>query len=779
MRPTGTGLVMGTLIAASLGSMPTVVGAAVLVLDGAPAAGIIHAEDAAPCVKYAATELQQHVELMTGACLPIHRLGAGQAAPTPSPKQGLVVLGACSAAASLGVTAQGLAPDGFRLRVTDDAIVIVGNDADGFNVDFDRVPASAGTLYGVYRLLERLGVRWFYPGAEGTVAPRSDTLNVPRLNITDAPYFPYRFGGYGKALAPWRRRIGCGGDRDPWSTRHTFNQTVDFWGKYGEEHPEYFCVGRDGKPTQSIALGHPEVIGAIIREAKAFFGAKRPAGKKYFLVIPADGWGYCSCERCAAKLNLEGDPRGQMSNIVAAAAVAVARAVREEFPEGRIVYCAYSNYSLPPDNLERFPDNLVLLIAQPRHGFHNPATRDGAEANVRAWLKLKPPAVYFCRYYGGLRTMTPSFMPGIIAADIKQMKALCEEYSAPIGGEMNFTGVGLDSPHSWWHHLNSYVTAKLLWDPDLSVDDIVSDYCARFYGPAADTMRRFWDMCATQYLDDTQRDVYSVPAIDKLEQLIELAKVQVRDTDYAAKLRFIDRGFDALRMMRAKLRSAQGQVAAATDEALVAHYAFDEPLGDDMTVRDCAGDRHGRARNARTAQGIQGDGLQFTGESSGVNIGACSLAGTDYTIEAWIKPSETLFEGTYFIVGPQMFDRHGLKIVDGRLWLWHRTKDGSWSGQRLSCAGPPMGFIPGRWCYVVGTFSQTDGMALYLDGQLRGLDTTKTEPSVHPVANIGASGVEELSKCFPGVIDEVRLYRRELSAAQVKQRWQEFSARLR
>ncbi len=51
----------------------------------------------------------------------------------------------------------------------------------------------------------------------------------------------------------------------------------------------------------------------------------------------------------------------------------VAELVREECPDGRIVYCAYSNYFLPATNVESWPENLLLLIAQPRCGFHDDA----------------------------------------------------------------------------------------------------------------------------------------------------------------------------------------------------------------------------------------------------------------------------------------------------------------------------------------------------------------------------------------------------------------------
>ena len=95
--------------------------------------------------------------------------------------------------------------------------------------------------------LEQLGVRWFYPTDLGTVMPNNRTITVGPLNMADAPYFAYRHVGYGEANAfRWYRRIGAGGDRDVWSTRHTY-ESIGFHRKYGKTHPEYFVVDRAGR----------------------------------------------------------------------------------------------------------------------------------------------------------------------------------------------------------------------------------------------------------------------------------------------------------------------------------------------------------------------------------------------------------------------------------------------------------------------------------------------------------------------------------------------------
>ena len=42
--------------------------------------------------------------------------------------------------------------------------------------------------------------------------------------------------------------------------------------------------------------------------------------------------------------------------------------------------------------------------------------------------------------------------------------------------------------------LNYYVLARLLWNPDLSVEEIVAQYCSRGFGPAAREIRAYFDL---------------------------------------------------------------------------------------------------------------------------------------------------------------------------------------------------------------------------------------------------------------------------------------------
>ncbi len=739
-----------------------------LAVNGKPAACIVVSREAAGCIPYAARELQLHLKKMSGAELPIIEIGPHAGLPLRKITKGkiAILLGESAVTRRLGVTAAGLKPDGFRIRTGPGWLAIVGRDDAAYSWNFRWVPTSAGTLYGVYRLLEDLGVRWFYPTESGTVIPRRKTISVGPLAIEDEPYFAYRHTGYGdKAAFVWLRRIGAGGDRDVWSTMHTY-EYFGFYKKYGKTHPEYFCLTRDGRRTSAVALAHPGVVEATIRLARERFRSGKLAGRKYFLVIPQDGRGCCQCPLCQSKLDPSRGPEGDMSDYVAEAAVKVAEGIGPGFEGGHIVYCAYSRYKLPPRKYSKLPPNMVVLIAQHRSRFYDPREKKKAYDLIAAWQKLRPQAIYFCRYYNSMIKMTPSLAPHLIARDIRDMKRVSERSPVKLKGEMNFCGVSADSPHAWWFQLNQYVTAKLLWNPDRDVDALLDDYCTTFYGPAAADMRRLIRRCEELYFSDAERDLYRVRTIDELEALLTAAKQKAAGTRYSRRLVPVDRGFELLRQMRRKLRAAETQAPPADpDEDLAAYFPFDEGEGD--FTRDAVSGKSCKITNAKWVAGKQGRALEFSGRQSAVHLAPVSLADTDYTIMAWIRPAETRFGGTAYIVGPTAWYRLCLQIVQARLTLLHRSP----AYHRL--AAPVHEFTDHVWWHVAGTFSRRNGMALYINGRLVALDTTATEPTRFCAAFIGASGdgstrdPDDVTGCFKGTVDEVRIYRRELSSREI------------
>ena len=94
-------------------------------------------------------------------------------------------------------------------------------------------------------------------------------------------------------------------------------------------------------------------------------------------------------------------------------------------------------------------------------------------------------------------------------------------------------------------------------------------------------------------------------------------------------------------------------------------------------------------------------------------------------------------------------------------------------GENIALSSAPFDLAAGAWIHVAGTFSRTAGMAVYVEGKLIGLNMDLTKASEMKAFWVGASGngattdPHDTFGGFPGALDEVRIYRRELTPAEI------------
>jgi len=63
--------------------------------------------------------------------------------------------------------------------------------------------------------------------------------------------------------------------------------------------------------------------------------------------------------------------------------------------------------------------------------------------------------------------------------------------------------------------LNLYMRGQLKWNPDADVDALLAEFYPKFYGPAAEPMRRYWSAIYKAWEDAivTEHEFYAIPAI--------------------------------------------------------------------------------------------------------------------------------------------------------------------------------------------------------------------------------------------------------------------------
>jgi hypothetical protein len=195
---------------------------------------------------------------------------------------------------------------------------------------------------------------------------------------------------------------------------------------------------------------------------------------------------------------------------------------------------------------------------------------------------------------------------------------------------------------------------------------------------------------------------------------------------------------------------------------LVGHWTFDEGSG--STAADSSGNGNaGTVSGATWTTGKFNGALSFNGGTAMVTVpDSASLDSTSaVTVSAWIRP--TSWPNNY---GDAIVNKEGnyaLRSGDNAAtqfdMLW-------WNGSMIRSVRttPPS---TGAWHHVVGIANGNDASALYVDGVLVASSPANWFGSTRTLSNPLYIGGSQGDPGFSGVIDDVRIYNRALSASEV------------
>lgn len=215
---------------------------------------------------------------------------------------------------------------------------------------------------------------------------------------------------------------------------------------------------------------------------------------------------------------------------------------------------------------------------------------------------------------------------------------------------------------------------------------------------------------------------------------------------------------------------------------LVGYWTFD---GKDVTdkVYDRSGQNNhgyfiGGATSSAKTIGKIGQALNFDGGDdyvNNINIGAAGTSG--WTESAWIKTRDT--SAGMIVTNRLVADDRSMSLHLG-FWAGTAQNDGKiyFSNDGPTCewgAVSTTNIADGNWHHVVGTRPSSGVYHIYVDGLLSG-NTNKTVGSGCQESSANASGKWLIGNgpawsfsAFNGLIDDVRIYSRVLSASEVKQ----------
>lgn len=476
-------------------------------------------------IRFACSQLQEYILKATGTAIPYY----SDRCPMRGPE---IRVGAGVRGETVAET--GLKEDGFRIRAEGEHIVITGS-------------TSRGVLYGVYRFLEIfLGYRCFTKDAE--VIDEKDVLEIELTEIVEEPDFLYREAYFRRAFdggfcSKNRLNSNMGdiskaqGGRMKWyNFHHSFMDLVPE-SVYFEEHPEYFSeIDGQRQRSSQLCLTNPEV--AELAKKQLHRWIRENPECRVFSIGQNDNQRRCTCEKCMAVEEEEGSPAGPMIRFVNQ----LADSIREEYPDVLLHTFAYQ-YTLPAPKKAVARDNVIVRLCSISCRYDMPfevlAKRDpgGNEAvfvnALRDWashareLYVWDYAVNFANY------LQPMFHFHVLAENIRYFRrvgvnGVLEQGNFAYGG-----GASGDD-------LKSYLIARLLWNADSDVDQLIHEFCAGVFGERAGAqmeayylhMERACQSAPLSIYQKTNADYITDAVVERADELVKRAIAAAENETY-------------------------------------------------------------------------------------------------------------------------------------------------------------------------------------------------------------------------------------------------------
>lgn len=618
-----------------------------LVEEGRPLATIVLPAVPDAWTKVAATWLQDYVQRITGAQLPIVNEGGATS--------GLIVsIGHTDLAAQAKVAQDDWKWDTARMVVRNNVLFLIGRDdllgknsqkeASAANEALQsRAPGARGTCKAVASFLEdQCGVHWFLPVADGEWVPKQSSLAVPRnLDRTVVPVFAYSAGdlygvgtpaSFANNFRSALRLRSYGG--------HSYYDWVPAE-KYFKDHPEYFALinGKRTAEGNHLCSSNPDVRDILIRRIREEFDA----GYDWVQLGQEDNYSRCQCAECESidryrdglppdwyeMYDQEGFERLRKSPCERLLLLhkAVADAALESHPDKTVHLLVYRQTLVPSERFESFGPNVVGEMCN-----INPQAIIPWNGKVRAYTAY----LYWFDVSLGLG-MGLHTTPRQAAERIRYLR------------DENFIGI-YQIPNTNWGLLGPvyWTIAKSMGNPDLNPDELVEQYCRGVFEEAAPAMLQFFkllyerDVVAVERSSAAEQHLfYHPPSLCvRLEQVLREAEAVANTERSRMWVRLTREHFDYVKYLSFQLTAYQANKANPSDanrsELLACQGEFDRfrkhvvDLDDAYTARWFPG--YDRFANFLTANGqnvyyiswsqrreqvkrdgIQGEALGFAG----------------------------------------------------------------------------------------------------------------------------------------------------------------------
>lgn len=489
-----------------------------LVRDGASDYTIVIPTDAGTDIQFAAGELQMFFREATGVELPI----VTDEGRTFSESDKVLSIGDTTILRGSGVTvsAAELGTDGLRLVTQGDTVLMAGG-------------SDTGAMYAAYEFLERTFNFECYASDEYYIDTEVTERFLKAFNVTEVPAFARRSVGLYSYTASrtFRNRMRQQLFDEGWiywSHSHFKIMPVE---EYYLDHPTWYSsdgVITDGvieqEPTQ-LCLTNDEMRAEFTKNVIELMDANPDCG--YIMLGQEDVRTFCECPTCAAEVAIYKESGVMMHFVNKVADDVQAHIDASDNPDRKFYLCTFgyhrtekapTNYNAetgeytPIDDTVLPRDNVMIMVAPIStcyaHSLYDDCNvSNGSSEIVKSWKAVASGHLYFWIYN---KFFSHYFIPydnfGSVVDNYKILQELGAQFVYHQGNKETEAG-GLQA-------LNSYVQAKLMWNPDLNPTELVENFAVHYYKAASDAFLEYYNLLRMNYVLWEEKGFHAYPTGD-------------------------------------------------------------------------------------------------------------------------------------------------------------------------------------------------------------------------------------------------------------------------
>jgi hypothetical protein len=432
--------------------------------------------------------------------------------------------------------------------------------------------SNDGTAWAVADFLERfVGVRWYWPvEVGGRSIVKSKTLIVKPAFYSDQPVFRRRDFYPRQYKKPWARSLwydkksaipssraippevnvikmvpffACLRSGNSWPYIIKVHQPQYFSSnpKKWEQHKAMFQKNRDGSPNyRMLDYTSQKTLGYLLKGCEDFWDKSKRVPwvtTTSVTISPGDFPVECYDKNCQTLFEPNKHPYGEASKIMGMFVKKFAIEVKRRWPEKKVMYLPYYNYTLCPEEID-FSDNLEIQMCTMAFALmKQPVQRDLMEQSLRCWSKKVGGKILTWEYPHRVVgwTYAPLQYPHIVQDYYQKNRDILA------GSFLN----GGNSLSEWsTTAFTLYCWMKVLWNPDVDIDAILHEYCKRMFPEATGTMQKLiqlecdrWEKTHwTQIQRDNGRlapkvfaETWPPEVVERMSKLWKQARLELKD----------------------------------------------------------------------------------------------------------------------------------------------------------------------------------------------------------------------------------------------------------